>query len=357
MLVILIKTGVAIGWLLFFTILLTWAERKESAVIQDRLGANRADILGIRLFGLFQPIADAIKMIFKEDFSPSFSRKFFYTIAPFISFFFACISIITIPFGSPVSVGNHKISLQVVDLDVGVLFIISMASMGIWGVILGGWSSNNKYGLLGGMRATAQLISYEIPLAISFIGLLMVFSSLKISEIVNKQSELLFGFLPKWGIFLQPLGFIVFLISAIAETKRIPFDLPEGESEIIGFFTEYSGMKFGMFMLTDFIETLMVSVLITTFFFGGYGIPYLYSDGFHFPWGSSISIPNLLIVGLQILSFHIKVIFWAWFLLLVRWTLPRFRYDQLMDLGWKFLIPLGVLNLILTGIVFSLVKI
>ncbi len=357
MLVILIKTGVAIGWLLFFTILLTWAERKESAAIQDRLGANRADILGLKLFGLFQPVADAIKMIFKEDFSPPFARKFFYTIAPFISFFFACISIITIPFGSPLNIGNHKISLQVVDLDVGVLFIVSMASMGIWGVILGGWSSNNKYGLLGGMRATAQLISYEIPLAISFIGILMVFSSLKISEIVAKQGELLFGFLPKWGIFLQPLGFIVFLISAIAETKRIPFDLPEGESEIIGFFTEYSGMKFGMFMLTDYIETLMVAVLITTFFFGGYGVPYLYDDGFHFPGGSSIPLSNWLVVAVQVLSFHIKVVFWAWFLLLVRWTLPRFRYDQLMDLGWKFLIPVGVLNLIITGIVFSLVKI
>lgn len=357
MLIILIKTGVAIGWLLFFTIILTWAERKESAVIQDRLGANRADILGIRLFGLFQPVADAIKMIFKEDFLPPFSRKFFYSIAPFISFFFACISIVTIPFAGPLNIGEQKIPLQVVDIDVGVLFILSMASIGIWGVILGGWSSNNKYGLLGGMRATAQLISYEIPLAISFVGILMVFSSLKISEIVSKQGEIIFGFLPKWGIFLQPIGFIVFLISAIAETKRIPFDLPEGESEIIGFFTEYSGMKFGMFMLTDYIETLMVAVLITTFFFGGYGVPYLYDNGFQFPWGSSILLPNWLVVILQVISFHIKVVFWAWFLLLVRWTLPRFRYDQLMDLGWKFLIPLGVLNLVITGIIFSLVRI
>lgn len=357
MIIILIKTGVAIGWLLFFTILLTWAERKESAVIQDRLGANRADILGIRLFGLFQPVADAIKMIFKEDFTPPFSKKFFYSIAPFLSFFFACISIVTIPFGSPLNIGEQKIPLQVVDIDVGVLFILSMASIGIWGVILGGWSSNNKYGLLGGMRATAQLISYEIPLAISFVGILMVFSSLKISEIVSKQGEIIFGFLPKWGIFLQPIGFIVFLISAIAETKRIPFDLPEGESEIIGFFTEYSGMKFGMFMLTDYIETLMVAVLITTFFFGGYGVPYLYSTGFQFPWGSSISLPNWLVFTLQVISFHLKVVFWAWFLLLVRWTLPRFRYDQLMDLGWKFLIPLGVLNLVITGIIFSLVRI
>ncbi|MGQ9617907.1 MAG: complex I subunit 1/NuoH family protein [Candidatus Aminicenantia bacterium] len=356
MIVILIKSAVAIGWLLFFTILLTWAERKESAVIQDRLGANRADILGIRLFGLFQPIADAIKMIFKEDFIPPFSIKFFYTIAPFISFFFACISIITIPFGSPVTLGGIKIPLQVVDLDVGVLFILSMASMGIWGVILGGWSSRNKYSLLGGMRATAQLISYEIPLAISFIGILMVYPSLKISEIVLKQEEVILGFLPKWGIFLQPIGFVVFLISAIAETKRIPFDLPEGESEIIGFFTEYSGMKFGMFMLTDYIETLMVAVLVTTFFFGGYGVPYLYDNGFQFPWGSNIPLHNWVVLALQIISFHIKIVFFAWFLLLVRWTLPRFRYDQLMELGWKFLIPLGVLNLILTGVILSLVK-
>ncbi len=212
MLIILLKSAVAIFWLLFFTILLTWAERKESAVIQDRLGVNRADILGIKLFGLFQPIADAIKMIFKEDFSPPFSKKFLYTIAPFISFFFASISIITIPFGSPINVGGKKIPLQVVDLDVGVVFILSMASIGIWGVILGGWSSHNKYGLLGGMRASAQLISYEIPLAIAFVGILMVYPSLKISEIVAKQGELLFGFLPKWGIFLQPIGFIVFLI-------------------------------------------------------------------------------------------------------------------------------------------------
>ncbi len=357
MLIILLKSAVAIFWLLFFTILLTWAERKESAVIQDRLGANRADILGIKLFGLFQPIADAIKMIFKEDFSPPFSKKFLYNIAPFISFFFASISIITIPFGSPINIGGKTIPLQVVDLDVGVVFILSMASIGIWGVILGGWSSHNKYGLLGGMRATAQLISYEIPFAIAFVGILMVYPSLKISEIVAKQGELLFGFIPKWGIVLQPIGFIVFLISAIAETKRIPFDLPEGESEIIGFFTEYSGMKFGMFMLTDYIETLMVAVLITTFFFGGFGVPYLYDNGFLFPWGSSVSLPPWLILLLQIASFHIKVIFWAWFLLLIRWTLPRFRYDQLMDLGWKFLIPVGIFNLVLTGIIFSLVKI
>jgi NADH-quinone oxidoreductase subunit H len=286
-LIVFIKIVCALAWFLLLTLYLTWLERKESAVIQDRIGANRASIFGIRIIGLFQPFADAIKMIFKEDFVPAFSRKFLHTIAPFISFFFVAVTISAIPFGNSIRIGERTISLQILDFNVGLLFILAMLSLGIYGIILSGWSSNNRYTLVGGLRGAAQLISYEVALGLSLIGLIMVYPSLKLSSLVHLQGELLFGFLPKWGIFLQPLGFIVFLFAALAETKRAPFDLPEAESEIIGFFTEYGGLKWGLFMMTDFMEIIIVSTLLTTLFFGGWQVPWLAADGSWRP-GSSL---------------------------------------------------------------------
>jgi len=353
-LIALIKIICALVWLLILTLYLTWVERKESAVMQDRIGANRASIFGIRILGLFQPFADAIKMIFKEDFVPSFSRKFLHTIAPFLSFFFIAITIAAIPFGDTIRIGERSISLQILDINVGLLFIIAMMSLGIYGIILGGWASNNRFALLGGARGAAQLISYEVALGLSLIGLIMVYPSLKLSTIVHFQGELIFGFLPKWGIFLQPLGFIIFLFAALAETKRVPFDLPEGESEIIGFFTEYSGLKWGLFMMTDFMEIIIVSTLLTTLFFGGWQVPWLASNGFFWPWGGEWLLSHWIVVILQVLAFNLKVFFFCWLQILIRWTYPRFRYDQLMDLGWKVLIPLSLVNIVGTGIVMSM---
>ena len=353
-LIVFIKIVCALVWFLALTLYLTWLERKESAVIQDRIGANRASIFGIRIIGLFQPFADAIKMIFKEDFVPSFSRKFLHTIAPFISFFFVAITISAIPFGDSIRIGGRTIKLQILDFNVGILFILAMLSLGIYGIIISGWASNNRFSLIGGLRGTAQLISYEVALGLSLIGLIMVYPSLRLSSIVQSQGELIFGFIPKWGIFLQPLGFIVFLFAALAETKRVPFDLPEGESEIIGFFTEYSGLKWGLFMMTDFMEIIIVSTLLTTLFFGGWQVPWLVSDGFHFPWGGEWLLPHAVVVLFQVAAFNIKVFFFCWLQILIRWTYPRFRYDQVMDLGWKVLIPLSLVNIVGTGILMTI---
>lgn len=353
LIIILVKIICALVWFLLLTLYLTWAERKESAVIQDRIGANRASILGIRIIGLFQPFADAIKMIFKEDFTPRFSRKFLHTLAPFISFFFVAITITAIPFGDVLKIGKRAIKLQILDINVGLLFVLAMLSLGIYGIIVSGWSSNNRYALVGGMRGAAQLVSYEVALGLSLVGLIMVYPSLRLSEIVQAQGGLLFGFLPKWGIFLQPVGLLVFFFAALAETKRVPFDLPEGENEIVGFFTEYSGLKWGLFMMTDFMEIIIVSALLTTLFFGGWQVPWLAADGFHFPWGGQWLLPHGIVVLLQVLSFNMKVIFFCWLQILIRWTYPRFRYDQVMDLGWKLLIPLSLVNIIGTGIVMS----
>jgi NADH-quinone oxidoreductase subunit H len=353
-LIVFIKIVCALVWFLTLTLYLTWLERKESAVMQDRIGANRASIFGIRIIGLFQPFADAIKMIFKEDFTPTFSRKFLHTLAPFVSFFFVAITISAIPFGDFIRISARTISLQILDINVGLLFVLAMLSLGIYGIILSGWASNNRFTLIGGLRGAAQLISYEVALGLSLVGLIMVYPSLRLSGIVQEQGELLFGFLPKWGIFLQPLGFIVFLFAALAETKRVPFDLPEGESEIIGFFTEYSGLKWGLFMMTDFMEIIVVSALLTTLFFGGWQVPWLASTGFHFPGGAQWILPSWLVVVFQVAAFNIKVFFFCWLQILFRWTYPRFRYDQLMNFGWKLLIPLSLVNIVGTGIVMSI---
>src|SRR4030042_112421 len=248
-LIVFIKIVLALVWFLILTLYVTWLERKESAVIQDRIGANRANIWKFRFLGLFQPFADAIKMIFKEDFVPAFANKFLHTLAPFLSFFFVAITICAVPFGDTLRLGGRTINLQVLDLNAGLLFILAMLSLGIYGIILSGWASRNRCALLGGMRGAAQLISYEVALGLSLIGIIMVFPSLSLQNIVRFQGENLLGFIPKWGILLQPLGFIVFFFAALAETKRVPFAMPEGESEVTGVFTEYGGAQSGRFLL------------------------------------------------------------------------------------------------------------
>jgi NADH-quinone oxidoreductase subunit H len=350
-LTILIKALFFITCVFILTLFLTYMERKQSAVMQDRLGANRASIFGIRAFGLFHIIADPIKLFFKEDYIPPQGDKLLHTAAPFAALFFALISFAAIPFGDTIQIAGHTFSLQVLPLNVGLLFVFAMMSLGIYGVFFAGYSSNNKFAFLGALRASSQMISYEITMGATLIGLLIIFGTLDLGEINRVQGELLWGWLPKWGIFLQPVGFLLFMTAGMAETKRIPFDLPEGESEIIGYFMEYSSLKQGAFMMTDFVETILVAALISTLFFGGWQVPYLLSDGFHFPWGSFYAIPQILVSLLQIAAFAFKVFCFCWFLLLVRWTLPRFRYDQLMRLGWKYLLPVSVLNIFVTALV------
>jgi NADH-quinone oxidoreductase subunit H len=352
--ILLVKIVLALTWTMLLALLLTWVERKESAIIQDRIGANRASIFGLRIFGLFQPFADAIKMIFKEDFVPEFSERVLHTLAPFLSFFFVAVTVVAVPFGDAISLAGRRITLQVADLSAALLFVLAMLGLGIYGILISGWASNNRFALLGSLRGAAQLISYEVALGLSLVGLIMVFPSLRLSEIVRFQGGLLFGFLPKWGIFLQPLGFAAFFLAALAETKRVPFDLPEGESEIIGFFTEYSGLKWGLFMMTDFLEVIIVSCLATTLFFGGWQVPWLGAGGFSFPWGGAWRLPPGLVTVLQVGAFNLKVFFFCWLQVLIRWTYPRFRYDQVMDFGWKFLVPLGAANILATGLILVL---
>ena len=353
-LIVLIKVVAALAWFMILTLYLTWAERKESALMQDRVGANRASIFGLRLFGLFQPIADAIKMFFKEDFVPPFANRFLHTLAPFLSFFFVAVNIAAVPFGPTLNGGGRPLVLQILDIDAGLIFVLALLSLGIYGVLLSGWASNNRFTLLGSVRGAAQLISYEAALGLSLVGLILVFPSLRLSDIVAYQGGTVLGFLPRWGVFLQPLGFVVFFIAVFAETKRVPFDLPEGESEIIGFFAEYGGLKWGLFMFTDFMEILIVACLVSTLFFGGWQVPWLGDAGFHFPWGADWHWPAWLVAAARILAFQIKVFFFCWLQILIRWTYPRLRYDRLMELGWKILIPLSLLNIVGTAVLVSL---
>lgn len=355
-LVVLIKALFIFTCVLTLTSLLTWVERKQSAVMQDRLGANRAPIFGVRAFGLPHILSDALKMFFKEDYVPPGGDKVLHTAAPFIALFFALMGFAVIPFGDTIEIAGRTISLQVLPLNAGILFIFAMTSLGIYGTFLAGYSSNNKFAFLGGLRASSQMISYEITMGATLIGVLMIFGTLDLAAINRAQGELLWGWLPKWGIVLQPVGFLLFVVAGMAETKRVPFDLPEGESEIVGYFVEYSSMKFGAFFMTDFVETILIAALLATLFFGGWQVPYLQADGFHLPWGSFHAMPSYLVTLTQMAAMGLKVFFFCWFLLLIRWTLPRFRYDQLMQLGWKFLLPISILNIFVTALILLLIK-
>ncbi len=350
--------GIAFGRVAFVMLfvlnlggLLTWVERKQSAIMQDRIGANRASIFGLRLFGLFHPLADAIKMLTKEDFRPARADRFLFGLAPFVSVFFGLVAFASIPFGDVLRLGDREIPLQAVTLDVGVLYVFAMLSLGVYGVMMAGWASANNFALLGGQRAAALMISAEIAIGASIVGVIMVYGSLDLQDIARGQGELLWGWLPKWGLITQPLAFILFVTAGIAATRRIPFDMPEGESEIIGYFVEYSGMKFGMFAMADFLETVVIAGMTTALFLGGWQVPYLHADGFHFPGGAALALPPLAVTLLQVGSFILKVIVMIFILMLIRWTLPRFRYDQAMRLGWLGLFPLSIANVVVTGLV------
>jgi NADH-quinone oxidoreductase subunit H len=346
------KTLIVIGMLLSLAGVLGWVERKGSALIQDRIGANRASIFGIAAAGLVNTLmADPLKLLSKEDVIPAGVDRFLHTLAPCVSLFPVMVVFAAIPFGDVLHVGEHVITLQAVQINVGILYVLAMMSLGVYGVVLGGWASNSRLSLLGGIRGSAQMISYELGMGLSIVAMVMTFGSLDLQEMVRAQGHLIGGWLPAWGICYQPLAFLIFLCTGIAESKRVPFDLPEGESEIVsGYFTEYSGVKHLMFFMTDFAEIAVVSGLVATMFFGGWQVPYLWRDGFHFPGGAAVLLPQMVVVLLQFLSFAVKVLFFCWVQILVRWTLPRLRYDQLMWFGWKGLLPVSLVNVLLTAV-------
>lgn len=336
-----------------FAGLLGWIERKGSALIQDRIGANRASILGFAGLGLVNTlIADPIKFLTKEDFIPVYGDRMLHRLAPCLALFPPLVMFAVIPFGDVLVLGDRVINLQVANINIGILYVFAMAALGVYGVVIGAWASNNKFSLLGGVRGAAQMISYEIAMGLSVMGILMVYGTLDLQEIARAQGKLLWGWLPAWGVFLQPVAFFIFYGAAVAETRRIPFDLPEGEPEIIaGYHVEYSGAKFLMFFAGEFAEIVIVAGLVATLFFGGWQLPYLMRDGFHFPWGGTVLLAPLVVTALQVATFILKVLFFCWLQILVRWTLPRFRYDQLMRFGWKMLFPAALANVMVTAVV------
>ena len=353
-------TGLAISILkalvVFFMVLntvpvLVWAERRGSAFIQHRLGPNRVNIAGFTLFGLVQPLADVVKFMWKEDYVPAHANRKFYLLAPLLLLIPAATTFAVVPFADTLEIGGREITMQVANLNIGILFVFALASISVYGVALAGWSSNNKYSFLGAIRSGAQMISYELALGLSVLGILMIYGSIELDGIVREQGELLFGVLPKWGIVTQPLAFVLFTVAIFAESNRLPFDLPEAESElVVGYHTEYSAMKFALFFMAEYMAMVTGAMLIVTLFFGGWQIPWVSSEALRALVGP---IPAVL---LQLGSFSAKLLFFLWLFIWVRWTLPRFRYDQLMNLGWKTVLPLAIANVFVTAIVLILIR-
>jgi len=344
-LVVVIKVVVVSSVLLTLVPVMVWVERRGAAMIQDRLGPNR-----VGPFGLLQPIVDAIKLITKEDLTPKDIKgvdRLLYLLAPGIALIVAISVFIAVPFGFDpgLELFGHAIDGFIVapNLNLGVLYMFAIASLGVYSLVLAGWSSNNKYSLMGGIRASAQMISYELAMTISVVGVLMATGSFGLQDVVLHQSGTWLGFIPKWNVFPQVIGAITFMVAAFAETNRLPFDLVEAEAElVVGYHTEYSSMRFASFFMSEYVNMVTASSLIVILFFGGWTLP-----GFATPSGW---LGALFSIGV----FAAKVAFFLWFFVWVRWTLPRFRFDQLMALGWKAMIPLSVLNFLLVGAAMAL---
>lgn len=393
--------------------LLVWMERRVAALIQNRLGPNRCNIKGVRLGGVIQPIADMIKLLFKEEFYPQhIKQKFYYILAPAIVFGSSFLSFMVIPYADDISLNGFSYHIQALPIELGVLWIFAFAGLGVYGIIIAGWSSHNKYSILGALRASSQVISYEIAMGLSIVSMIITYNSISLNDMVHYQGQLLFGFIPMWGILIQPLAGVIFIVTAFAETNRAPFDSAEGESEIVaGYHTEYSAMKFALFFMGEYIAMSAASALIVTIFFGGYQIPWLntlflqshinlvlmlvilvmplLSIGF-ITWmkrnnscditrqketyyatifitvftvltvsflffclfyGLSFEQSSVFVMILQIISFAIKVMLMNFVFVWVRWTFPRFRYDQTQHLGWRILLPLALLNIFITAII------
>ena len=313
----------------------TFAERKVSAIMQDRIGPNRAGP-----FGLLQPLADGVKMIMKEELIPTLSNKWLFIIGPCIALLTSLMTGAVVPWGGPIKIGDQVITLQVADLNIGILYIFGVVSMGVYGIMIGGWASNNKFSLIGAIRASSQMISYEIAMGLAIIALVMTTGTLSLNEIVLQQDE-------GWAnIVIQPLGFLIFIICAFAETNRAPFDLPECETELVGgYHTEYSSMKLGFYLFAEYINMFISSAVIVCFYFGGYNFPYQHE------LAEALGLSSNALSIIQTVLMFGKVFFFIFFFMWVRWTIPRFRYDQLMTLGWKVLLPLALANIFVTGLV------
>ena len=361
----------AVALLLAFGTLLTWVERKQAAVMADRIGANRAYIrlpftrIKLIWIGLFHGLADGLKMLLKEDFKPNTYDNFAYRIAPWVVFTPVLLVFAVVPFGGeliPARIfaafpsvadwfGDRVYPMQIARLDAGLLLFFAFGGLPVIGAMLAGWSSSNKFSMLGALRAGSQMISYELVMGLTVLGLVLIYGTADLVDIVHQQSGVLLGFLPAWGIFLQPFAAVLFITAAMAENRRTPFDLPEAESEIIaGYFTEYSAMKMGLFMFAEFIEIAVISALFSTLFLGGCNLPYMGNHGFTFPTGHIVNLPHGLVVLLQMGVFLVKMLLVSSFQILVRWSLPRFRYDQLLRFAWKFLLPICIANLAVTAV-------
>jgi len=401
---------------LCFIAVLVWMERRGAAFFQDRSGPNRAHIFGFRAAGLVQNLADAVKLITKEDIIPDHVKhKFYFVLAPVIVFCIALISFAAVPFADALIIDGKTYIMQAIPTDLGILWFLALAGFGVYGIILAGWSSHSKYGVLGGLRSAAQVISYEIPMGLAIISALVVYGTVNLTEIAQHQGQLLFGFIPMWGVVLQPLGAIIFIVAAFAEANRTPFDLAEGESELVaGFHVEYSSMKFGMFFMGEYVAMFTSSAIIVTLYFGGYQIPWFCTETLvnnakvfafllmllipacawlfalwmaknnksHYDrpndprvweariytkilWGTVAALEiilfiyliavsggtadRILVALLQIVTFLVKTTLMCFVYVWVRWTLPRFRYDQLQKLGWQTLLPLSLLNIFVTS--------
>jgi NADH-quinone oxidoreductase subunit H len=314
----------------------TLAERKVAAFLQDRIGPNRAGP-----FGLLQPLADGVKFFFKEEIIPTHSNKWLFILGPCLAMLTAGMTSAVLPWGDVINIDGVDYMLQGTDINIGILYIFGVTSIGVYGIMIGGWASNNKFSLLGAIRASSQMISYELAMGLSMIAIVMMSGTLSVREIVEQQD----GF--NWNIWYQPVGFIIFLICSLAETNRAPFDLPECETELVGgYHTEYSSMKLGFYLFSEYINMFISCGVIAAVYFGGYNFPFMHDLG--------LSDNAVAILG--VVAFFAKIIFGIFFFMWIRWTLPRFRYDQLMKLGWQYLIPLAILNVLITGAVMIFTK-
>ncbi len=387
-----------LGLLLNMGGLLTWVERKQAAVMANRIGANRAYIpvpvpgkdgfhwsKKFTLIGLFHAIADGLKMLTKEDFTPPFVDKVVFNIAPWFAVIPVLMTFAVVPFGGPFQpgmmlgdvfgflgltsgaefaqdfFGNRTFQLQLADLNIGLLFVFAMGGTGIFSAALAGWASNNKFALMGALRSSSQMISYEVFMGMAILGLLVVFGTVDMGLIAQMQGDTTVLGLPAWGFVFQPHMFFIFLVALMAENKRVPFDMPEAESELVaGYFTEYSAMKMGLFMMAEFIEIAVISGIIVTLFFGSYHVPGVHAVTDTWYWAQhpelvpgdllfGTAVPHAVVVIMRVLSFLLKLAFFCWFQILIRWTLPKFRYDQVMRLGWKVLLPISIINLLATA--------
>ena len=343
------------GFLMPLASILTWLERRQSSMMQDRLGPNRANIGPFKAWGITHFLADALKFMGKEDYVPGKAHKFLFMWAPIMAMAPALIVAAIIPFGPHLCWGellqanpvcSQPVGLQIARLDIGILFYFAISSLAVYGATLAGWASHNKWAMMGGLRATSQMMSYEVTMGMAVLGSFLVYGTLEPGAIADLQTHFInFGhYASSWGIFTQPVGFILFLTAAIAETKRTPFDIPEGEPEIIGYFVEYSGLRFGLFFLGEFLEIVTSSAIMITLFFGGWHM------------GSTIDsflvqhLPNVAFVGVMATCWLVKVFAFCSFQLLIRWSLPRFRSDQLMRLGWQRLLPISIANVVATAL-------